>query len=49
MAALWGKETPTRENTYMTKPEQSNPVDGEAPPHLYGIPRYCIAIPTTPP
>src|SRR5438034_212573 len=32
----------------MTKPEQSNP-DGEAPPHLYGTPRYCSAIPTTPP
>jgi hypothetical protein len=32
----------------MTKPEQSNP-DGEAPPQTYGVPRYCIAIPTTPP
>src|SRR5919106_6818259 len=33
----------------MTKPEQSNPVLGEEPPHWYGVPRYCIAIPTTPP
>ena len=23
--------------------------DGEAPPQTYGTPRYCIAIPTTPP
>src|SRR6266511_1371264 len=29
-------------------PEQSNP-PGEAPPHTYGVPRYCMAIPTTPP
>jgi len=30
------------------KPEQSKP-DGVEPPHTYGTPRYCIAIPTTPP
>src|SRR5688500_14028782 len=48
MAALCGSETPTCEKTYIVKPEQSKPL-GEAPPHRYGTPRYCIAIPTTPP
>src|ERR687885_217812 len=33
----------------MTKPEQSKPDDGDAPPQRYGTPRYCIAIETTPP
>ena len=33
---------------YITRPEQSKP-PGEAPPQTYGVPRYCIAIPTTPP
>ena len=30
-------------------PEQSNPVDGLEPPQTYGTPRYCSAMPTTPP
>src|SRR5919108_3855817 len=47
-ATPWGSETPTCANTYITKPEQSNPL-GDAPPHTYGVPRYCIAIATTPP
>ena len=29
--------------TYQTKPEQSNPVDGDAPPDLYLYPKYCFA------
>src|SRR5436853_5311066 len=45
---LCGSETPTCAYTYMTRPEQSKP-DGEAPPQTYGVPRYRIAIPTTPP
>ena len=44
VAALCGSETPTWAYTYMMKPEQSNP-DGTAPPHTYGTPRYCIAMP----
>ena len=47
-AAWCGSETPTCEYTYMMKPEQSKP-PGLAPPQTYGVPRYCIAIPTTPP
>src|SRR5919201_1599577 len=47
-AALCGSETPTCAKTYIVKPEQSKP-EGEAPPQTYGVPRYCIAIPTTPP
>src|SRR5919198_638788 len=39
---------PTCAYTYITRPEQSKP-DGDAPPQTYGVPRYCIAIPTTPP
>src|SRR5919198_1564499 len=39
---------PTCAYTYITKPEQSKP-DGDAPPQTYGTPKYCIAIPTTPP
>src|SRR6266508_5698868 len=45
---LCGRGTPIWANTYMTKPEQSKP-RGDAPPHTYGVPRYRIAIPTTPP
>src|SRR5690242_6876760 len=45
---LCGSETPIFAKTYMTKPEQSKP-RGDAPAHTYGTPRYCIAIPTTPP
>src|SRR5437868_4689927 len=45
---LCGSETPICAKTYMTRPEQSNPL-GLAPPHTYGTPRYCIATPTTPP
>src|SRR5262245_13510409 len=53
-AAYWvetvrGIDTPTCEYTYIVKPEQSKPVLGDDPPHRYGVPRYCIAIPTTPP
>ena len=33
----------------MVKPEQSKPVLGDEPPHWYGMPRYCMATPTTPP
>src|SRR5215211_2686793 len=47
-AALCGSETPCCAYTYMTKPEQSKP-DGSEPPQRYGVPRYCIAVPTTPP
>ena len=32
----------------MTRPEQSKPL-GTAPAQTYGAPRYCIAMPTTPP
>src|SRR3954468_15678172 len=42
-AALCGSETPSWLQTYIVRPEQSNPA-GEAPPHTYGVPRYCIAI-----
>src|SRR5581483_6811398 len=45
---LCGSEMPTWAKTYMTRPEQSKP-EGEAPPQTYGVPRYRIAIPTTPP
>src|SRR5205809_1046360 len=45
---LCGSETPIWAKTYITKPEQSNP-RGVEPPQTYGTPRYCIAIPTTPP
>src|SRR5437588_12981559 len=45
---LCGSETPICANTYMTRPEQSKP-RGVDPPHTYGTPRYCIAMPTTPP
>src|SRR6478735_11960225 len=48
IAALCGNEIPTCAYTYITKPEQSKP-PGLAPPQTYGVPRYCIAIPTTPP
>src|SRR6186997_2739393 len=48
IAALCGNEIPTCAYTYIAKPEQSKP-PGLAPPHTYGVPRYCIAIPTTPP
>src|SRR3954453_13317053 len=44
-AALCGSDTPSRQYTYMTSPEQSKP-DGDAPPHTYGTPRYCSAIAT---
>src|SRR6476646_453590 len=45
---LCGSELPICEKAYMTRPEQSKP-DGSAPPQRYGTPRYCSAIPTTPP
>src|SRR5947207_12940151 len=45
---LCGSETPICAKTYITSPEQSNP-RGDDPPQTYGTPRYCIAIPTTPP
>src|SRR5881392_2755325 len=45
---LCGRERPICANTYETRPEQSNP-RGLEPPQTYGTPRYCIAIPTTPP
>src|SRR6478672_4859019 len=45
---LCGSETPICAKTYITRPEQSKP-RGEAPPQTYGTPRYCMAIPTTPP
>ena len=51
VAVLGGRVVRQRDahcaKTYMTKPEQSNP-PGAEPPHTYGVPRYCIAIPTTP-
>src|ERR671930_2685631 len=43
---LCGSETPTCPNTYMTRPEQSNP-EGDAPPQRYGTPRERSAIATT--
>src|SRR5215204_1785692 len=43
-----GSETPICAYAYMMSPLQSKPL-GEAPPHTYGTPRYCIATPTTPP
>src|SRR6476469_7375192 len=45
IAALCGNEIPTCAYTYIAKPEQSKP-PGLAPPHTYGVPRYCIAIAT---
>ncbi len=46
---LCGSATPSCANTYWTRPEQSKPVAGLAPAHVYGMPRYCAAIETTPP
>src|SRR3954470_10085228 len=43
-----GTETPIWANAYETRPEQSKPL-GLPPPQTYLTPRYCIAIPATPP
>src|SRR4051794_169729 len=43
-----GSETPTCAYAYATRPEQSKP-PGEPPPQTYGVPRYDMATPTTPP
>src|SRR3954452_24117540 len=43
-----GTETPIWANAYETRPEQSKPL-GLAPPQTYLTPRYCIAMPATPP
>src|ERR1044072_2302370 len=48
IAALCGSEIPTCANTYIAKAEQSKP-PGLAPPHTWGVRRYCIASRTTPP
>lgn len=42
-----GSDTPSCLYTYDVNPEQSNPL-GVVPPHLYGVPRYCLAMPSTP-
>src|SRR5579862_8145089 len=38
---------PSCAKTYWTRPEQSKPVRGVAPPHWYRTPRYLVAIETT--
>lgn len=47
LLAVLGSDRPFRLKACWTNPEQSRPLPGVFPPHLYGVPRHCMAVATT--